>query len=70
MQILLETEVNQVNGGCADHCWGDASWSGAAGAAVGGALANARGGVGGMLLGAAGGAAGYLLSKIGDTKAN
>jgi len=53
MRELNQNEIKQVDGGCAEHCWGEASMEGFIGAVSSGARFGS--------LGAAMGAIGYAM---------
>lgn len=64
MKELSINEIQNVNGGCYDLCWGDFEAGGLLAAGVGGAIAGIGGGPMGMLGGSAGGMVAYMLEVM------
>ncbi|MHC6646213.1 hypothetical protein ACYTPF_06575 [Alteromonas sp. HB246098] len=66
MQELSFTEIENVSGGCEEHCWGDFSWGGFWASVGAGAIGGAAAGWGGAALGGLSSGLGYAGGKIGD----
>ena len=66
MQELSFTEIENVSGGCEEHCWGDFSWGGFWASVGAGAIGGAAAGLGGAALGGLSSGLGYAGGKIGD----
>ncbi|WP_440055280.1 Blp family class II bacteriocin [Pseudoalteromonas sp. T1lg65] len=66
MREINVNEIEAVNGGCAEHCWGNQSLEDTVGGAIGGAIAGARGGLGGAILGAIGGAVAVIIGNLNE----
>lgn len=64
MQRLNTLEVEQVNGGCAEYCWGDFDIGSFGASVIGGAVAGSFAGPVGALGGAAGAATTYILEVM------
>lgn len=61
MQLLDETDLTAVSGGCEQYCWGDFEMGDFAAQTIGGGIAGSVGGPMTALGGAAGAAVAYLL---------
>ncbi|AXT39557.1 hypothetical protein D1814_13150 [Alteromonas sp. BL110] len=66
MQELSFTEIENVSGGCEEHCWGDFSWGGFWASVGAGAIGGGAAGWGGAALGGLSSGLGYAGGKIGD----
>ena len=68
MKELNVTEISQISGGCAEHCWGDFDIGGLSASMAGGAIAGSVGGPVGAFAGAIGGGIAYSLSIVWSDK--
>ena len=66
MRELSFTEIENVSGGCEEHCWGDFSWGGFWASVGAGAIGGGAAGWGGAALGGLSSGLGYAGGKIGD----
>ncbi|GGW83297.1 Blp family class II bacteriocin [Alteromonas halophila] len=64
MRDLQLNELINVNGGCAEHCWGDFEAGDLAAVTIGGIVAGSAGGPAGAAAGGAGAALAYLLGVV------
>ncbi|APD90655.1 hypothetical protein FJN13_13260 [Alteromonas mediterranea] len=66
MQELTYFEIENVSGGCEEHCWGDFSFAGFMASVGAGAIGGIGAGWAGAALGGLSGGLGYAGGKIGD----
>ncbi|MGQ8366864.1 hypothetical protein [Glaciecola sp. 1036] len=64
MQVLDQASIQQVNGGCAELCWGDFDAGEMAAQVAGGAIAGSLAGPAGAAAGAVGAAAAYIFDVL------
>lgn len=64
MKQLNFEEVQNVSGGCEEHCWGDFETGALLASMAGGAVGGALGGPQGAAIGALGGAIGYMFELM------